>query len=242
MSYTENPNMPEFNPESWYSRLPDSNHVLPYIESIGTKISVPKNHVLIKAGKIPDCCYIVTSGIVTGYEFTATGEERMYNFDHFNEDSILLLDAHVLANYPVPVTIRTQTPSELIRITREQLLEGVRENPDFAMGILLSTSYKFFSAVDQLREARCNKTSVITGNLFLGLAHRYGTPYKGKIVISKPFTQQELANLLGVNRITLVRTLKELRELGLIDNVDRLYCIPSIEKLKEFVKIDEPYT
>lgn len=241
MSNINNFTESDSNTQTWYNRLPDAPHILAHAESIGTRIQLPKNHVLINAGEIPTCCYITISGIVTGFEYTSTAEERTYNFDHFNNQNIILLDAHVLTDYPVPVTIRTQTPAELIRITKEQLLDAIRSNPDFSLEIIRSTSYKFFSAVNQLREARCNKTSVITGNLFLGLAHRYGVPYKDKIVISEPFTQQELANLLGVNRITLVRTLKELRELGLIGNVDRMYCIPSIEKLRAFVLKDEPY-
>lgn len=225
----------------WYGNLPDAPNIRAFAEHIGTHLSLPKNHIIVRAGDVPSCCYVILSGSIAGFEYTATFEERSYVFDHFASSGILLLDAHVITGYPVPVTIRTQTDAELIQITRGQLLQFLYADPEYALEIIYSTSYKFFSAVDQLREARCNKTSAIISKLFLGLAHRYGTASGDKIIISKPFTQQELANLLGVNRITFIRVIKELRELGLIEVNDHLYCIPSIQKLKEFIEKDEPY-
>ncbi len=227
---------------NWYTHLPDSEPLFIRLTQIGTTICVPKNHILIKAGTIPECCYMVISGMVTGYEYTPTGDERVYNFDHFNKGGILLLDAHVIANFPVSVTFRTKEPTVLIRITREQLMEEILENPSLSMKIMCSISYKFFSAVEQLRELRCNKVSVIAAKLFLGLANRFGIPYQNMIVISEPFTQQEMANLLGVNRITFIRTLKELKSLGLVDLTDKLYCISSIEKLEQYIKENDTYT
>lgn len=226
----------------WYGSLPDAPNVRAFAEHVGTHISIPKNHILVRAGEVPSCCYLILSGSIAGFEYTASFEERSYIFDHFNSSGILLLDAHVITGYPVPVNIRAQTNAELLQLTRGQLIAFIHKDPEYALEILYSTSYKFFSAVDQLREARCNKTAAIISKLFLGLAHRYGTVEGDKIVISKPFTQQELANLLGVNRITFIRVMKELRELELIEINNHLYCIPSIQKLKEFIESDEPYS
>lgn len=235
--------MPKDNfSQIWYGNLPDAPKIRTFAECVGTHLSIPKNHILVRAGDIPSCCYVILSGSIAGFEYTATFEERSYIFDHFNSNGILLLDSHVITGYPVPVTIRTQTDTELLQITRGQLMQLIHADPEYALELLYSTSYKFFSAVEQLREARCNKTSAITSKLFLGLAHRYGNTTGDEIVISKPFTQQELANLLGVNRITFIRVMKELRELGLIEIHDHRYCIPSIQKLKEFIEKDEPYS
>lgn len=235
--------MPENNfAQIWYGNLPDAPNIRAFAEHTGTHISIPKNHILVHAGDVPSCCYVILSGSIAGFEYTATFEERFYVFDHFTSSGIILLDSHVLTGYPVPVTIKAQTDAELIQITRGQLMQLIHSDPEYALEIIYSISYKFFSAVDQLREARCNKTSAIISKLFLGLAHRYGNTTEDRITIFKPFTQQELANLLGINRITFIRVIKELRELGLIEIKDHLYCIPSIQKLKEFIEKDEPYS
>ena len=44
-----------------------------------------------------------------------------------------------------------------------------------------------------------------------------------------------LANLLGVNRITMVRTVKELREQNLIEQINGFYCIRDRERMLEYM-------
>ena len=44
-----------------------------------------------------------------------------------------------------------------------------------------------------------------------------------------------VANLLGVNRITMVRAIKELREMGLIEQVNGFYCIRDKERMQKFM-------
>ena len=73
-------------------------------------------------------------------------------------------------------------------------------------------------------------------NLLLTFAERYGVPYDGKILIKEKISQQIMANLLGVNRITMVRAIKELRELGMIEQVNGFYCIRDKEKMRAFMQ------
>lgn len=70
----------------------------------------------------------------------------------------------------------------------------------------------------------------------LTFAERYGVDYDGKILIKEKLSQQMLANLLGVNRITMVRTIKELREMGLVEQVNGFYCIRDQQKIQAFME------
>lgn len=72
-------------------------------------------------------------------------------------------------------------------------------------------------------------------NLLLTFAERYGVPYDGKTLIKEKISQQMMANLLGVNRITMVRAIKELREMGLIEQVNGFYCIRDKERMQKFM-------
>lgn len=49
------------------------------LEKIGTKKIFQKNTELTKAGDIPSYCYVVRSGSVIAYEYTYTGDRRVYN-------------------------------------------------------------------------------------------------------------------------------------------------------------------
>ena len=72
-------------------------------------------------------------------------------------------------------------------------------------------------------------------NLLLMFAERYGVPYDGKLLIKEKISQQMMANLLGVNRITMVRAIKELREMGFVDQVNGFYCIRDKERMRQYM-------
>ena len=48
---------------------------LEQLEKIGTAEQYGKNHYLAKRGRVPDCCYLVKSGQVVGFEELPSGEE-----------------------------------------------------------------------------------------------------------------------------------------------------------------------
>ena len=106
--------------QAQYSRLLVSQRNLAALERLGTVRSVPKGYVLARAGQVPEACYIVRSGRVMGYEYTASGEERVYNF---NEAGSLLLDANTLLRQTLPVSFMTLVPSTLVCIPRETLVD-----------------------------------------------------------------------------------------------------------------------
>lgn len=199
------------------------------LEKLGFRRIFPKNHIIIEQGSPVDYCYIVKKGRVIGYEFTPAGEERVYNF---NEEGSVLLEPNVLLNKPSAVYFKTTMSSELICISREALLCAMAEDQQLTLDIIESISDKFFASMDQIRQACCHNVTWKICNLLLIFADRFGVPYDGKILIKEKISQQMLSNLLGINRITTVRTIKELKELNLLEQVNGYYCIRSIEKLK----------
>ena len=95
--------------------------------------------------------------------------------------------------------------------------------------------------MDQVREAtQCSITRKAC-SLLPTVSERYGVDYDGKILIKEKISQQMLANLLGVDRITMVRTVKQLREDDLIGQVNGFYCIRDNQKLLDFMSsVNDP--
>ena len=215
--------------QAQYSRLLVSQRNLAALERLGTVRSVPKGYVLARAGQVPESCYIVRSGRVMGYEYTASGEERVYNF---NEAGSLLLDANTLLRQTLPVSFMTLVPSTLVCIPRETLVAALNADPSIAIDLLYSVSYKFLASMEQVRELSCHNVPWKICNLLLVFAERFGVSYDNKILIKEKISQQMIASLLGINRVTVVRTVKELRELNLIEQVNGFYCIRSVSGLR----------
>lgn len=199
------------------------------LEKLGEKRQFPKDHILVQAGERTRYCYIVKHGRVAAYEYTLTGEERIYNF---NEQNSLLLEANLLFDYTSPVCFKTVRPSELVCIDKETLLDTINSDPQVSMDIMESLATKFMSSMEQIRHANFHNAGWKICDLLLIFADRYGVPYDGKILIKEKISQQLLSNLLGINRVTAVRAIKELKEMSLIEQINGFYCIRDVERLR----------
>ena len=199
------------------------------LEKLGEEREVPKDHMLVEAGEIPKYCYIVKTGRVVSYEFSVGGEERIYNF---NENNSLLLESYVLFDTMVPVNFKTTLPSKIVYIDKETLVKAISSDPQICMDVMQSMHLKFNSSMEQIRHANFHNASWKICDLLLMFADCYGVDYDGKVLIKEKISQQLLSNLLGINRVTAVRAIKELKDMALIEQVNGYYCIRDIDKLK----------
>jgi CRP/FNR family transcriptional regulator len=199
------------------------------LEEMGFFKKLPKGDVFIEPGEIPKYCYVIKKGGVVGFEYTEGGEERIY---YIMLPGSLMLESFVILNKPCPVSFKTIKPTELICIDRHTLIEQMSNDFSLVMSIIESTSYKLLSAMDQVRAVECHNTVWRFCNLLLMFADKYGVPYEGKIMIAEKVSQQTLSNLLGLNRITVNRIIKKLRNMELVLNLNGYYCIPDTERLR----------
>lgn len=200
--------------------------------NLGKPVSFAKGEIVAQAGRHPTHCYYVLEGRMMAFEYTTTTGERYYNF---NEAGSLVMEANILLERDTPVSFVAITDVKARATSREELLRALKEDDALALEIMTSLSYKFMAAMDQVREAtQCNVAWKVC-NLLLTFAERYGVPYDGKTLIKEKISQQMMANLLGVNRITMVRAIKELREMGLIEQVNGFYCIRDKERMQKFM-------
>ena len=203
------------------------------LEMLGIPVELPKGFVIHSAGEVPDSCYLIRRGRVMSYEFTASGEERIYNI---NEEGSLLFEPSVILGRPLTLHFKTMMRSILIRIPRDALLNAVMTDPEAAVDILCSVSEKFLESNEQIRESACHSVRWKVCNLLLSYALRFGVDYDGKVLIHERLSQQLMANLLRVNRVTVARVVRELRDLGLVEQVNGFYCIRSIQRMRKHMQ------
>jgi CRP/FNR family transcriptional regulator len=107
-------------------------------------------------------------------------------------------------------------------------------DPQLMMDVIESLSYKFFASMDQIRQSCIYNATWKVCNLLLIFAEKFGVAREGKVLINEKISQQMLSNLLGINRITVVRIIKDLKNEDLLEQVDGLYCIQNIERLNTY--------
>ena len=199
------------------------------LEKIGTVKVFEKNEILVRRGDRPSTCYVVRSGKIVGHEYTEDGEERVY---HINEAGSVLLESMVLFNWVSDVEFKVIRRAEVICIPRAALLDAVRKDPEVALDLLQSVSSKFMAAMQELKAVNHFSAEWRICDLLLVYADFYGVDYDGKILIREKISQQIISNLLGINRITTVRAIKNLKDMGLVEQINGLYCIRDLELLK----------
>lgn len=204
------------------------------IARLGKSISVPADTVLAKAGTVSEYCYLLQSGRVVSYEYSKNGDERIYAF---MEGNSLILEDSALFRKACPVSFKTTRHCRMIRIAGDTLRNAVYTDPDLAMDLLQSLSDKFLSAMEEIRQMSSCSAAWKVCNLLLVFAANYGVPYDGKTLIEEKISQQLISNLLGINRITTVRTMKDLKAMGLIEQINGYYCIRDTEALKRHMNM-----
>ena len=111
-----------YNSESGTSHIIRTNDELRVWNDIGSAVKFPKGRVIIGPDVIPDCFYIVKSGVVMAYEELDNGSELAY---FFMERNSVLLEANLILSKAAGVSFRAVEDSILLRVTREELLHAL---------------------------------------------------------------------------------------------------------------------
>ncbi|MBE5955142.1 MAG: Crp/Fnr family transcriptional regulator [Lachnospiraceae bacterium] len=188
----------------------------------GEKIHLEANKVFVEPGDQIQYCYMVLNGRVISMEYTIDGSERIYNM--FEKGSIFL-ESNLLMCAPSAISFKTMTETDLVRIEREKLIKSMTNNVNIMLFIMESTTYKYYSAMDQLRENFDHDAAWKVYNMFLILASNFGETDGNWTKIHLKLNQQMLGNLLGMNRVTVSKIIKEMKENGIIQQVNEYYCV-----------------
>lgn len=205
-------------------------------EQLGEVISLPKNRKFLSADDIPQHLFIIKSGLVVGYEELANGNELFY---YLMDQNAMMMESNVLLRHPAGVNFRTMEPTELIRVQKETLLREMEKDQRIIFSMFCSVSNKFLISMEELRGSRGNSAEWMLCHLLLEFAEHYGVIYDGKVLIRKSISFQMLAGMLGVNRVTAVRAMHNLRDLGLVERINGFLCIRSKELLKNHQELLE---
>jgi len=201
----------------------DSAELLAMLESLGTEEHVSKGTYFYKIGqsKLPDII-LLKQGSVKASQITAAGEEHIYNI--FRSGSHLFLLSSI-TNEPPQLNFIATTACKVVRIPNGAAHDAILNDGRLAKALLTDFGKKLAFSYKRLRECESYNTEWKICNLLLSLAERSGEEYDGKILIREKVSQQTMASMIRISRITVARTLKALRDFGLIDTVNGYICI-----------------
>lgn len=127
------------------------------------------------------------------------------------------------------------TKGKFAIVNREFVESKLKENPQIYNYFLISIIRKFRAVMFEISNFHFNDSIGRLADFIIRLYYTETEEPKNHISIT--FTHEEIANRLGLNRITVTNGMKKFKEEGLIDIQNRRIIIKNIEGLKEITNI-----
>ncbi len=129
----------------------------------------------------------------------------------------------------------------LCPINRDQFIQVARELPKVALFLLEVLGKRIGELEDRLAWVTAPAAARL-GRALLGLAERYGRDGgDGWTELKLPVTQEELASLAGLTRVTATQILSGFRELGLLEGTRGTYRLRRDALLDHVLDLEETY-
>jgi CRP-like cAMP-binding protein len=149
----------------------------------------------------------------------------------------LLIEYQVFKDHPkYYYSARTLTECEYLMINREQFENFLRQSPNALLGLTNYLSTGYIKAQMKCQDLIMNGKKGGLYSILIRLCNSYGKVTDNGILIDIPLTHQELANLTYGTREVIQRSLKDLREKGIISYENQKFTVKDLNFLKEDVE------
>ncbi len=180
--------------------------------------------------------YVVRSGRVRLYEVLPDG--RMITLSILAEGDVFGMLSGKRGNDDLRRAFAESMTNTSLTLIHESGLQTLMAHaPEVASQIISSLSTQLLDLQLLIENVLARDTSVRLIYIILKLAEGFGEPGEnGKTIINFPITHQDLANMIGSNRVTVTRKLLELQRDSLIVPERRNTLAVSVPGLKELVE------
>ena len=209
---------------------------LQFIKKFRTK-RFKKGELILVQGEVPECAYVVKSGIVKAYNLTLSGEEKPIGFDQPNEIFPLAWAFSKVNHVQFYYEAFSESVVYCVPVVEIQMFFKSHTEEQAKMLDRMVTRHMHTQLrINALEQSKASQ-KVLNTMHFLCL--RFGEDEKKHSVkIKLPLTQQDLANFIGLTRETTGIELKKLHQKGVLSYKKQNYVV-RIDKLDEL--LDEDY-
>ncbi|HHV64303.1 MAG TPA: Crp/Fnr family transcriptional regulator [Peptococcaceae bacterium] len=218
-----------------FSHFLDSGKVPAFFEQVGNKVRYNKNEIIIFADEQIKDIYFILKGKAKQYILSEEGRERIL---FILKPGDIIGDISMFEQREAGFYVEAIETIELIKLTFADLQESMRKYPEFNLFILSSLSKKARNLVNQLEDTCFKDAETRVCDLLIKLAFYEGKMDKDSPRITFRTSQQFISNMLGINRITTVKIIKNLRMMGLLDVQGNKYIINDLSLLQMYALKD----
>ena len=204
--------------------------------SRATSATLERGHTLARQGEPARHFYLLETGFLKVLQLTAEGAELIIRFiapgDPFG-------GVVALGDAVYPVTAIVVQPSVDARLDAPGRSRAARSESAGPGQHHARDGLHMTDALTRVRELTTARVGQRLAHTLVRLARQCGRAEGGGVLVTQPFTRQELADLAGTTLYTASRTLAKWESLGLVESRKRLLLLRSLKKLEEVAGADE---
>jgi CRP/FNR family transcriptional regulator len=205
-----------------------SDEELRELEHYITTATFRKKDDIFTEGDAPEWFYIVSTGKVKVTKISHDGKEIILEvispYDIFG-------GVAVLRNFPYPANAVAMEDSEILKISRKNLMRLVDRFPNLMFCIALQLGDRMKSSFDSLKNIALERVEARIAALLLKLGNKVGVETKEGLVIDMRLTKQDVADMVGTTVETSIRTFSKFKKEGLVTDSDGKVIIKDLEGL-----------
>ncbi len=207
-----------------------STEELKELEPYLVREAVGKKRDIFSEGDAPEWFYIVSKGKIKITKLSHDGKEIILELISPTD---IFGGVAVLRNFPYPANAVAMEDSEIIKISRKNLMRLVDRFPNLMYCIALQLGDRMKSSYDSLKNIALERVEARIAALLLKLANKVGLERPDGVLIDMRLTKQDVADMVGTTVETSIRTFSKFKKQGLLSDTDGKIIIKDREGLAE---------
>lgn len=206
----------------------DARELSPYIqtERFGKKDSI------FSEGDPSEWLYIVKKGKVKITKISQDGKEIILEIIPPME---FFGGIAVVRGFPYPANAVAMEDTELIKISRRNLLSIMDRFPNLMYCIAMNISDRIKGSHETLKSIALEKVEARIASLLVKLSDKAGERIPEGMVIQMKLTKQDIAEMVGTTVETSIRTMSKLTKAGIVGTKAGKILIRDLDKLKSLI-------
>ncbi|KDN22121.1 cyclic nucleotide-binding domain-containing protein [Amycolatopsis rifamycinica] len=204
-----------------------------YLLARGVRRRFRANDVMIMEGDSSDHVLVLVSGWVRVSTIVEDGREVLFGLRGPGE---VLGDFAAVTGSARTATVRAIEPCTVIQLTGAEFVGVLRARPEIAIAVIKTVAARLRNAELARIESAAFDVSRRVASHLVRLAEEHGRTVPEGVVIEVALSQVDIAAQIGAARQTVARTLRGLRERGIVETGRRRILIRELRVLRAFAR------
>lgn len=183
------------------------------VSSLFAEEGFEKEEFIITEGDSPNWLCIIREGNVKMVKHSPSGRDMIIAVMSAGD---VIGEVAVFDGGPYPASAQGMGNGAVLKISRKNFVAILKKYPSVSLEIIGDLGRKLRGAMNIARELRGERVEGRIAMVLLKLARKVGTPVEGGVVLSVPFTRQNIADMVGSTIETTIRVISRFKKEGIV--------------------------